>query len=274
MTTANRVIAALSLVLALAAPARAQLPDLDRIVQVTLLPGWKMDDGRRMGALRVTLAPGWKTYWRTTGGGAGIAPRFDWSGSTNLADARPLWPRPEVLTEAGLQVIGYEDQLILPFAFTAREPGQPMQLKARLEMGVCSEVCIPVDLTVSAEGGNSTDADNFLIRLALDDQITPAARAGVQVVSCKVEPIDGGYRLRSAFRVPDSLRGPDTVVFELPDPDIWTAPATVLRKGDIVEATTEFVTMSGDSFTLDPGQLRMTLIGPDSAVEKQGCTVP
>ncbi len=272
MNPTTRVMAALALMLAMAVPVQAQLPDLDKIVQVALLPGWKIDQGRRMGALRVTLAPGWKTYWRVTGGGAGIAPRFDWSESTNLADARPLWPRPEVLSEAGLQVIGYENQLVLPFEFTARIPGQPMQLRARLEMGVCSEVCIPVDLSVSADGGNGTDADNFLIRLALDDQITPAARAGLRVVSCLTEPIDGGYRLRGSFRVPESLRGPDTVVFELPDPDIWTAPATVTRKGDMVQATTEFVTMSGDSFTLDPGKLRITLIGPDSAIEKQGCT--
>src|SRR5215470_10644281 len=34
--------------------------------------------------LEIKLAPGWKTYWRSPGEG-GMPPRFDWSGSANLA---------------------------------------------------------------------------------------------------------------------------------------------------------------------------------------------
>ncbi|MBI3441560.1 MAG: copper resistance protein, partial [Proteobacteria bacterium] len=37
-------------------------------------------------AVEVKLEPGWKTYWRTPGE-AGLAPVFDWAGSTNFKEA-------------------------------------------------------------------------------------------------------------------------------------------------------------------------------------------
>ena len=38
--------------------------DLDDILQVKLLPGWRGGDGTHIAAIQISLAPGWKTYWR------------------------------------------------------------------------------------------------------------------------------------------------------------------------------------------------------------------
>ncbi len=65
----------------------------DAVRSVDLLAGWREPDGSRIAAIAIDLAPGWYTYWRIPGE-AGIAPRFDWSRSRNLASVAAEWPRP------------------------------------------------------------------------------------------------------------------------------------------------------------------------------------
>jgi len=50
--------------------------------------------GNLRAGIQIKLAPGWWTYWRLPGT-SGMPPRFDWSGSKNLA-AEPelVWPAP------------------------------------------------------------------------------------------------------------------------------------------------------------------------------------
>ena len=55
-----------------------------------------------MAAVEIRLAPGWHTYWRVPGE-AGIPPRFDWSGSQNLAAVAYEWPRPEIIVSYGIE---------------------------------------------------------------------------------------------------------------------------------------------------------------------------
>src|SRR6476660_5184175 len=48
--------------------------------------------------IEIRLAPGWKTYWRYPGD-SGVPPRFDFSGSDNLARAKVLYPAPHLFTD-------------------------------------------------------------------------------------------------------------------------------------------------------------------------------
>ncbi len=54
-----------------AAPSNAQFEgrSVDEVVQVSLIEGWRMENGHHMAGIRISLAPGWKTYWRSPGEG-------------------------------------------------------------------------------------------------------------------------------------------------------------------------------------------------------------
>ena len=80
----RHMIARLALLASLAALGPGHATTQDDVLQATLLPGWQTASGSHMAAVDLTLAPGWKTYWRSPGD-AGIPPRFDWSGSKNVA---------------------------------------------------------------------------------------------------------------------------------------------------------------------------------------------
>ena len=47
-----------------------------------------------------------------------------------------------------MRTIGYEDEVILPVAFTADDPSVPIRLSGEIELGVCEDICIPVTFTV------------------------------------------------------------------------------------------------------------------------------
>ncbi len=98
--------------------------------------------------VEIRLARGWKTYWRYPGD-AGIPPRFDWTGSDNLARAEVSWPAPERLPEEGGTSIGYRDVVVFPLRVHARDPKQPVKLALKLDFAVCEKICIPADAKLS-----------------------------------------------------------------------------------------------------------------------------
>jgi DsbC/DsbD-like thiol-disulfide interchange protein len=99
--------------------------------------------------VEIRLARGWKTYWRYPGD-AGIPPRFDWTGSDNLARVDVAWPAPERLPEEGGTSIGYRDAVIFPLRVHARDPKQPVKLALKLDFAVCEKICIPADAALAA----------------------------------------------------------------------------------------------------------------------------
>jgi DsbC/DsbD-like thiol-disulfide interchange protein len=170
------------------------------VLRAELVNGWQTAAGTTMAALHLVLAPGWKTYWRAPGE-AGIPPRFDWSGSQNLAAVAIHWPRPEVFDLNGLRTFGYHDELVLPIELTPRDRTRPIRLHADVDIGVCDDICVPMSLALSgdlAPGGASVAA----IRRALADAPEGAAAAGLSAARCDAEPIDDGMRLTSRLTLP------------------------------------------------------------------------
>lgn len=259
----------LALVLGGAAPANEHQIDLNEVVQFDLLPGWRTDSGRHMTALRVTLAPGWKTYWRAPGEG-GIPARFDWEGSGNLQAVTFHWPVPEVFEDNGMRSVGYTRELVLPIEITPRTPGQLVQMRADLEIGVCEYVCIPVSARLSADlaGAGAPDARITGAMRARPD--TPQ-EAGLRSVSCDVDPIKDGLRLTAHLDLPQ-LGPNEYTVFELPDQTIWVSEASTSRQGATLRAVTEMVPPNGKPFALDRSSVRITVMAAGRAVEIQGCS--
>ncbi len=251
-----------------AAPMSADVPDLASIVQAEVRHGWREADGRHMAAMHLTLTENWKTYWRAPGD-AGIPPRFDWSGSQNIASVRLHWPRPMVFDQEGMRSIGYERELVLPLEFTLTDPLAPARLRARVDIGVCETICVPVSLRLRAElrpGG----AEDGAIRAALADRPRAASSMGLRTAACAVEPISDGLRVTADLDMP-SLGAGEVVVFELSDATIWISESRTERNGRRLLAASDMVPPSGAPFALDRSDLRITVLGQSSAAELRGC---
>lgn len=245
------------------------MPPVSEIVQADLIAGWPTENGGHMAALRVTLAPGWKTYWRI-GGETGIPPRFDWQASENLASVEMTWPRPEILEADGTIIIGYKNQLILPIELTPNAAGEMIDVAGTLQLGVCREVCMPVEFPLSGQFGQGVGKDRLLIELALADRAETAAEANLNAPHCSLLAIEDGYEFTMTL-TSEQHAAREMVLFELPDKDIWIAPSQVKRNGDNLIATTAFISYAEGVLDVDLNTLRITVLTDDKAIDIQGC---
>ena len=241
--------------------------DVAKVVQARVLPGWRMADGHRMAALELKLAPGWHTYWRAPGD-AGIPPSFDWSGSANLKAVRLHWPVPQVFDLSGMRSIGYTGTLVLPLELTPKVAGRPIALKARVDLGVCDNVCLPATLTFSADL-TGAGVRGGAIAQALARAPETARQAGVTRATCTVQPIADGLQLTVRLTMPP-LPGKEVTVVELPDPSTWISGAKTTRDGDTLTAVADVMPAS-QPFVLDRDALTITVLGQGRAVELHGC---
>lgn len=238
-------------------------------IRAEVLSGWVQPDGTRIAGLRMTLAPGWKTYWRAPGD-AGIPPSFDWSGSTNLRSVGVSFPTPTVFELSGLRSIGYFDMVILPLKITPLKPGEPIQLEARVELGVCKDVCLPETLHLSERLDDANRTVTPAIAAAIADRPATAREAGVRGVNCALTPLSNGIRLEATLDMP-SAGEPEIVVVEPGNPSIWASETTSRRKGGKLVTTGELANASGTAMAIDRSALRFTVLGSKRAVDIRGC---
>jgi len=249
-------------------PAAAQSPR--DMVDIRVLPGWQTPDGIHVAALHFSLAEGWKTYWRAPGD-AGIPPRIDWRGSRNLDAAEIVWPTPRQTMTSGMRTIGYTGDLVLPVRLTPRQADRAITLKARLEIGVCKDICMPVDITVGADLPPGTAERDPRIAAALAERPYTAAEAGVGRVACTLSPIEGGgLRLVAEVDMPQ-MGARELIVVEADAPDLWVAQSDTERQGKRLRAVTQVHHVTGGGVMIDRSGLRLTVLSTGGAVEIEGC---
>lgn len=240
----------------------------DDIAQIDVLPGWRTQDGTHIAALRIRLADGWKTYWRAPGD-AGIPPGFTWAGSRNLQDVQFIWPTPQVFEQNGMRTVGYSHELILPMVMTPAMADKPIRLKARLALGVCRDVCMPMQARVRADLPLPGAQDATIAR-AMDQRPDTAVEAGLRRATCTVDPLPDGLRVTARLTLPRV--GPDEmVVMETPNPAVWVSEAMTQRSGATLIATLDIVPPPGAPFLLNRSDLRLTVLAAGRAVDIQGC---
>ncbi|MGV8952040.1 MAG: protein-disulfide reductase DsbD domain-containing protein [Cypionkella sp.] len=263
------MIKALFIALTLATPALAT--QQDEVISADLLEGWQMQNGHYMAAIALDLAPKWKTYWRSPGD-AGIPPLFDWSGSKNVKSVRVLWPSPTVFHTNGMQTIGYHDAVVLPIEVVAQDASKPVSLKARVDLGVCKDICMPAEVVISG-ALTAPGQPDARIRDAMRALPITAKAAGLGKIACKVAPIKDGMRLTADMAL--GVQGADeTVVFEARNPAIWVSEAQAARKGGVLSATADFVASNGAPFALDRSGVTVTVLHQGGSVEIAGCPAP
>lgn len=245
-----------------ATAATAQVPD--DAARVDLLPGWREADGTHVAGLRIRLAPGWKTYWRAPGDG-GIPPMFNWTGSGNLSGAQVHFPIPEVFHQNGLRSVGYEDEVILPLILSAGQANDPIALSANVEIGVCEDICVPMQFSFQGELLPAGVRQGTLAA-ALEDR--PVLSGPMQ---CQITPIRDGLQVTATAILPWMGSG-EAVVVEAGMPGVWVSEPDMQRDGMTLRVTADMVPPSGKPFALARNGVRLTLFGDGQAVEIIGCS--
>lgn len=116
-------------------------------------------DGLMRGVLQIALEPGWKTYWKDPGS-AGIAPQIDVSASMNVRSVALSFPAPVRFQEGDEVSIGYVQPVALPVTFQVEDPGKFTAIDADVLLGICKEICVPVQARLSVTpGGVAGEAD-------------------------------------------------------------------------------------------------------------------
>lgn len=95
----------------------------------------------------IEMPVGWKTYWRNPGDAGGLPPSFDLSQSSNVSGTEVLYPAPLRLGDKSGETIGYQDQARFPILVSVSDQAQAVTLKAKINFGVCKDICVPLEVT-------------------------------------------------------------------------------------------------------------------------------
>jgi DsbC/DsbD-like thiol-disulfide interchange protein len=240
-----------------------------------------------LAGVEITLADGWKTYWRMPGD-AGVPPTFDWTGSTNVAQLKVLYPAPSRLHEPGAETIGYTKSVLFPVEVLPADAAKPVDLKLAIEFGVCRDICIPAEaklsLTLNPAGMAGAPAAAILAALERVPRQPASRRANDPRLERVTATLDGpSPRLLIEARFPaDSASGdvfieaPDGIYVPMPRRLVHTSDATDRVEAKAGDGLVRFVVdlaRNDIAKDLEGKVLTLTLIGAAGASEA-AWTVP
>ena len=231
-----------------------------------IVAGAATQDAPLRAGIEIRLARGWHTYWRHAGD-AGIPPRFDWSGSVNLARAEILWPAPVRITvEDGIESIGYKDSVLLPVHVRPQDPAKPVALRLKLDFGVCEKICIPATarmaLDVPAGSGRSYPAlDAAEARVPAQAAVGAAGPLGVVAVT-----LERG-KPRVVFVDVAMPKGKPFDLFAEGPSDDWSPPLPKRKQSKDGRARFAIPLDGIAGAGPTPKSLRLTLVSGTEAVE-------
>ncbi len=241
----------------------------ESFVDVSLVRGRAEPGGARMAGLVLDLAPEWKTYWRSPGA-TGVPPAFDWSGSRNLAEAEILWPRPHFFESFGLETLGYAERVVFPVRLVPGDPSRAMAVNLGLTVGVCRDLCVLEETTVTAE--IAPDAPEEAAALVAEAEASvprPAAELGLAEARCRVSGAGAERRLEATLVFDRPVEHPAVV---LEGPEMVTFRDVETRGGDNgrveVGAT---LSLLDEKAWIGRSDIRMTVLAEDFAADVQGC---
>lgn len=238
----------------------------DASSSVRLIAGTNAGEDATRAGIEIKLQPGWKTYWRYPGD-SGVPPRFDFSGSDNLASATVLYPAPHLFTDQTGHSLGYKDRVIFPVHVTATDKSKPVTLRLKLEYAVCEKLCIPAE--ARAELGLGAGSAEQAKAIAAAEARVPekADPARVGLVAWRVS--DAGKPL-IMVELDKALRDPVELFVEGPTSE-WALPIPKRKENAAHPGVRQF------TFELDglpPGHnpnngvdLTFTIVAPDEAYE-------
>ena len=169
--------------------------------------------------IEIKMKPGWHTYWRYPGD-AGVPPRFDFAGSTNVKVAKVLYPAPQVHSDSGGQSLGYSDSVIFPVAVTPKDPGKPATLRVKVDYAVCEKLCVPAEGNAEVTLSAGDSAQDSALQAAEARVPKKVAAADLKLTARRV---DGGAKPLVMVELAPPDGGPVQIFAEGPTPE-WALP--------------------------------------------------
>lgn len=263
----KHALALLVLLSAASAQAQSLVSTGQSFVTARLEPGARAADGSWLVGLALDLAPGWKTYWRAPGE-TGIPPRFDWTGSVNLAGTEVSWPRPHVFDSFGATTLGYSGQVVWPIRVTPQGEG-PVSLRLALSLGVCEQVCVLEEVALTLDlGPDTAPVGGPAIAAALAQ--VPGTKEENHA-TCRIVGSGAERRLEAALAL-DPVPVAPMVVVEAGD-QAWVSQVTTAPRPGGLDVGAA-VTLAAPDAWIDRSALRMTVLGEDYALDIKGCSAP
>lgn len=228
-----------------------------------------VDDGGRpalLAGIQLRLDPGWKTYWRNPGD-SGVPPRFDWVGSKNLKKAEVLYPAPHRFADAGGSAIGYDGEVLFPVKLTPERDGEPIELKLAFAYGLCKDLCIPNDVSMSLAvpanvgKGDALLLDSFLARVPLPAR--PGLLPAVGGIEAKLDGETPGLVVDAVF--PPDATGTDLLI---DGGDVFVPlPAPLSAPGDGKQRFAVTFASPSEAAAIRGKILRLTLVSDQGSTE-------
>ena len=205
--------------------------------RMRLLRGAPLSDKDGVDAgIEIGLDPGFRTYWRMPGD-AGVPPVFDWSGSSNLASIATDWPAPQRFKEAGVSVIGYGSNVVLPLRVTAADSSLPVKLALTLSYAACKTICVPLKAEATLSLPQDAPAGLYvsLIEAAsreVPHRVEPSAfgLGEPQAVSLTLVEHGGSLALRPKLEADERILD---IFVEAPGNWLFGAPVVKASGGDL-----------------------------------------
>ena len=139
------------------------------------------------GIVDIRLAEGWHTYWRDPGS-SGIPPYLGVSESSGVANAQLHFPAPVWIDNPYGDFAGYDAPVALPFTLDRTADGRA-KLVADVFLGICEEICIPVQNRFEMVIDNATGSTLDAMRVDQAHAARPGATAdGLDVMSAADPP--------------------------------------------------------------------------------------
>ncbi len=251
--------------LAIALPAHAAMTNWTTVQGggVRLIASGPLEDGHYLAGLEFSLEPGWHTYWRYPGE-AGIPPQITLTDTANLKAYEVLYPIPERYSDGFSTSIVYHDGIVLPLRLIPDNPDLPVHVSMELFFGICKEVCVPGEASLTLNLEPDAKPDTLSAKLiARDMAAVPGLAPTGDLSILKVEKTaTSGERLMIETRVGNGS-----------EPDLFAAgpEGSYIGAPKLVEIrnNTAFWTLStkGLKTTKSDQSLRLVLTSNGAAVE-------
>jgi DsbC/DsbD-like thiol-disulfide interchange protein len=224
---------------------------------------------RLVAGLELTLEDGWKTYWRNPGS-SGVPPRVEDTGSENLKSLEVLFPAPLRFPDRDGDTIGYKSSVTLPILVEPVDPQKPVVLRLSAEVGICREVCIPVqpafELSIPPDAAAKSAGSGLQQAMARVPTTSDSRSTAPRIAKLAID-LSGPRPAISIEATFAGDAGKSDVFLEAPD-GIWipmTRPQEVAAPG-----TRRFVvdlTDGADIADLKGKTIRATLVGETAQSE-------
>lgn len=178
-------------------------------VRLVVLP--EQSDGKIPALLDVQLEPGWKTYWRDPGA-SGIPPSISLPKESGLTLDAIHFPVPRHFDDGFSRYAAYDHSVAFPL--TLKRTGTQLdKLTASIFLGMCKDICIPVqaELSVSLATAKPADSKELALVAAAEAELPkpPSTAFAVEKAQWSAD----GKNLSITFKAPEPLPGTMPQVF-------------------------------------------------------------